>query len=399
MVAFQLFFQGAQYLALVFFIFHVDEVDDDDPAQVAQAQLAGNGGGRLEVGLEDGLFEGAVTDERAGVHIDGGHRLGRVDDQIAAGFKQHLALQGLLDLVLDAVKVEDRPLAGVVLQAVGDFRHQLVDELRDLLEGFARIDTDLLDARVDQVTKGTQGQAEVFVDDRGRRRGLHLRGNLLPEAAQVTDVHQDLVGAGTVRRGTQDEAAGLLDAFGGDAVGHHLLEALALGFVLDLQGNAHMAGARHVHQVARRDRQLRGQACALAADGVLGDLHHQALAFMHQGADALDGAALAGADFRGMDEGGTVQPDVDEGRLHPRQYPHDLALVDVADDAAPLRAFDMHLLQHTVFHHRHARFHRRDIDQNLFAHAVTYPRCCQQGMPNPASNSAVSSSGNPTTAE
>jgi hypothetical protein len=48
--------------------------------------------------------------------------------------------------------------------------------------------------------------------------------------------------------------------------------------------------------------------------------------------------------------------------------PDDLAFIDVADDPAALGALDVHFLQHTVFHHRHARFHRRDVDQNLFTH-------------------------------
>lgn len=129
-----------------------------------------------------------------------------------------------------------------------------------------------------------------------------------------------------------------------------------------------MRGTRHIYQVARRNRQLRGQACAFGADGVLGDLHHQALPFVHQGTDAFDRRALAQRDLRGMDERGTVQADVDECRLHPRQYPHDFAFVDIAYDPAFLSTLDVHFLQNTVLYHRHARFHRRDIDQNLFTH-------------------------------
>ena len=52
----------------MFGAFHVDEVDDDDAAQVAYAELAGNGLGCLQVGLEDGVVEIARTDEAAGVH-------------------------------------------------------------------------------------------------------------------------------------------------------------------------------------------------------------------------------------------------------------------------------------------------------------------------------------------
>jgi hypothetical protein len=36
---------------------HVDEVEDDDAAQVAQPQLACNGVRRFQVGLEDGVVE------------------------------------------------------------------------------------------------------------------------------------------------------------------------------------------------------------------------------------------------------------------------------------------------------------------------------------------------------
>ncbi|MNE96956.1 hypothetical protein D3C80_1952380 [compost metagenome] len=71
---------------------------------------------------------------------------------------------------------------------------------------------------------------------------------------------------------------------------------------------------------------------------------------MHQCADALHGTAFAVADFRGMNERRAIEADVDESRLHARQYPHHLALVNVADDAATQGALHMHLLQHAVLH-------------------------------------------------
>ncbi len=133
-----------------------------------------------------------------------------------------------------------------------------------------------------------------------------------------------------------------------------------------------MAGARHVHQVARWDRQLRGQARALGANGVLGDLHHQTLPFVNQGVDRLDRITLASGNLGSMDERSAIQPYVDERRLHTRQDAHHLAFVDVADDAAALGALDMHLLQDTVLHHRHPRLHGGDVHQDFFAH------CCSR---------------------
>src|SRR3546814_10631095 len=87
---------------------HVDEVDDDDAAQVAQAQLPRGRLRGLQVGAVDGFLEVALAQERAGVDVDRGHRLGLVDDQVAAGLERDFLLQRALDLVLDAVQVEHR---------------------------------------------------------------------------------------------------------------------------------------------------------------------------------------------------------------------------------------------------------------------------------------------------
>src|SRR3954451_15668676 len=66
---------------------HVDEVDDDDAADVAQAQLVDDRLGRLEVRARDRVLQArllAAPDERAGVDVDDRQRLGVVDHQVAA---------------------------------------------------------------------------------------------------------------------------------------------------------------------------------------------------------------------------------------------------------------------------------------------------------------------------
>ena len=65
-------------------IAHVDEVENDDAAEVAQTQLTRDGVRGFQVGLENGVVEIAAADVAAGVDVDGGHRLGLVDDQVAA---------------------------------------------------------------------------------------------------------------------------------------------------------------------------------------------------------------------------------------------------------------------------------------------------------------------------
>ena len=72
-----------------------------------------------------------------------------------------------------------------------------------------------------------------------------------------------------------------------------------------------------------------------------------------------------------MQEGGALHANVHERRLHAGQYACHLALVDVADDAAVPRAFDMHLLQHAVFDDGDTGLLRRYVYEDFFAHVET----------------------------
>jgi len=61
----QRFAQAVFHLALVALRFHVDEIDHDQAAQVAQAQLARDFLGCFEVGAERRLLDVAAAVERA----------------------------------------------------------------------------------------------------------------------------------------------------------------------------------------------------------------------------------------------------------------------------------------------------------------------------------------------
>ena len=73
-------FHGAVVAALV----HVDEVDHDEAGEVAQAQLARDLVGRLQVGAQRGILDVVLAGGAAGVHVDGDEGLRLVDDEGAA---------------------------------------------------------------------------------------------------------------------------------------------------------------------------------------------------------------------------------------------------------------------------------------------------------------------------
>ena len=89
-------------------IHHVDEIDDDDAAEIAKAQLPRNRLRRLQVGSENGLLEAAGPQIPAGVHIDGNHGFGLLDDQMPPGLQRHLPRQRSVELFLQPESLEQR---------------------------------------------------------------------------------------------------------------------------------------------------------------------------------------------------------------------------------------------------------------------------------------------------
>jgi hypothetical protein len=110
--------QAVLDLALVLGRLHVDEVDHDQAAKVAQAQLAGDFVGGFAVGAEGGFLDVAALGGAARVDVDRDQRFGVVDDDGAAGGQGDLARVGGLDLVLDLETREQRHVVVVALDAI-----------------------------------------------------------------------------------------------------------------------------------------------------------------------------------------------------------------------------------------------------------------------------------------
>src|SRR5580658_4423801 len=73
--------QGRRDGVAVGLCFHVDEVDDDDAANVAQSKLASNLFGRFKVVAKDGLFKVVGANVLAGIDVDDGERFGAFNNQ------------------------------------------------------------------------------------------------------------------------------------------------------------------------------------------------------------------------------------------------------------------------------------------------------------------------------
>ena len=106
---------------------HVDEVDDDNAADVAQAELANNFFGRFQVVLRDGLFECSTgTGEPTRVDVNNGHSFRTVNDERATGGQVDLAVHCLGQLLIDPSVREDVLVGDPLVDPLVEFRGQLV---------------------------------------------------------------------------------------------------------------------------------------------------------------------------------------------------------------------------------------------------------------------------------
>ncbi len=67
----------------MFSIFHIDKINNNNAAQISQAQLACYDLRRFQIGLENRVIEAAYTNIPAGIDIYGGERLGLIEKQIS----------------------------------------------------------------------------------------------------------------------------------------------------------------------------------------------------------------------------------------------------------------------------------------------------------------------------
>ena len=368
--------QAVLDLALVLAAGHVDEVDDHQAAQVAQAQLAGHFLGRFQVGLERGVLDVAALGGARRVHVHRGQRLGLVNHDRAARRQAHVALVDRLDLRFDLEAVEQRDVVLVVLELAQGLRHHLLHELARGLVQLLGVHQDLADVGAQVVTQGAHDQPRFLVDQERRRLGQRGLGDGAPHLQQVIQVPLQFLGIAADAGGADDHAHVVGDV---ELVQRFLQRraVLALDAARDAAGRRRV---RHQHHVAAGQRDEGGQRRTLVAALFLVHLDDDFLAFAQQFLDAglvrVDAAleVIAG-DFLQRQEAVAVAAVFDEGRLQRRFQPGDAALVDVGLLLFPGRLFDVDVVQVLAVDDGHAQlFGLRGIDQHSL-HCAFLARC------------------------
>ena len=139
--------------------FHIDEIEDDQAAHVAEAQLAADFIGGLEVDLEDDrfLFFGRAF-VAAGVDVDCDEGLGFIDDDVTAGLEGDLAGEGILELAGDIEPVEDGLRLGVEFDLGHRSFGDATDHLPHAIVFDVTVDDDAFDVLGEKIAHGSLHQ-------------------------------------------------------------------------------------------------------------------------------------------------------------------------------------------------------------------------------------------------
>src|SRR5581483_5695412 len=194
-------------LLAVGFARHVDEIDDDDAADIAQAELADDFVHGFEVGLEHRLVLAALADEAPGVDVDRGQRLGLIEHQVAALLERDLAIERTLDLLFEIEVSENRLAAFVRREPRAQPRHVGLHELDDARRDRGVVAPELVDVARKQIAHRAQRQIEIAVEHGRRSAALALFQDRGPKLGEKGDVALNLAPAHALARRAHDEAA------------------------------------------------------------------------------------------------------------------------------------------------------------------------------------------------
>src|SRR5690606_16294369 len=374
-VGFQTFADTLFHGTLVLGGRHVDEVDDDQAADVTQAQLTGDFLGGFEVGLQRSLLDVATLGGTGRVDVDGNQGFGVVDDDGTAGGQLDLTVESRLDLALDLEAVEQRYAVLVQLHLARILRHYLADEVEGFFLDRFVVNQHLADVLAQVIADGADDDVAFLVDQEGAAAlgGGGLDG--FPQLQQIIQVPLQLFGAAAEAGGAHDHAH-----VGRNVQAVQCFTQFVALFALDATGDTTGAGVvRHQHQIAAGQADEGGEGSALVAALFLVDLDDDFLAFLEYILDVdpafgLFGAVFAG-DFLQRQDALRFGCELDSCGLVLGLDAVRAALVDGGLLLLACAAFDIQVVQALAVYQRYAQlFWLSCVDQHSFPEV---PLCIQ----------------------
>ena len=174
--------QLVKELLPVVLVFHVDEVDDDDPADITEPKLPRHLQGGLQVRLENRLIGVLPPSVTPRIHVDRDQGFSLLDDDIAAGWQIDPRVEEMLDLHLHSCLVKQRVgFVAIEVHPLDQIRSHLFQVFLDLAVELLGVHMEAVHVAAEQVTDDPPGEGGLPLYE---GRGPALRGLFLDFAPQ-----------------------------------------------------------------------------------------------------------------------------------------------------------------------------------------------------------------------
>ena len=263
--------------ALITRLFHVDEVDDDQTADIADTQLATDFIGRFEVGVGRGRFDVTTARRAGGVDVDRHQRFGVVDDQRAARGQLHLVRIGRFDLTFDLIAREERDVVGVVLETAPTLCwHEALHVFGGERMGARLVDQYFADILGEVITQRTSHRITFPIHEEGCRARKHRVDDFVPLDLEVIEIPLQFFDGSADPCSTHDRPHPWRDHEGIHDVAHGIAV-----FALDATADAARTRVvRHQDEEATGEGDIGGERCPFVAALFFLDLNDDVLPFL-----------------------------------------------------------------------------------------------------------------------
>src|SRR4051794_20456303 len=190
-------------------VFHINQVEHNNAAQIAQPNLPYDLFDRFEVGSGNRVFQSgaAAADKLSGVNVDCHQRLSLIDYEISAGLEPDTRLDRLVDFGLNTIRLENRLIASVKLYPLDHAGLDPVDEFNDPQIFLFRVDPDRGEVVGELIPQDTLNQIQVLVNNSRSLAALGRLPNIQPCANKITGVVAQVFFADAGSGSSYDKAA------------------------------------------------------------------------------------------------------------------------------------------------------------------------------------------------
>ena len=338
---------------------HVDEIDDDNAADIAQTKLAQDLPCGLHIYAINGIGEIFPAHVFPRINVDNRQRLGPINDEKAPRRELNNPPTQGFDRFVYLISAKERRFILIELYPFEQLGRNISRQLANTLIDLPVINDQTVNLRCHRISDDTDRELGVAVEKRRRRKDPAPCLKRRKEPRQILYLSRQCFLRLPNGRRPHDQTHArrrnrLSDRF----------QPSALFLFFDAARQPYIGRRRHQHQIAPGKREVSGHPRPFLAAGVLYHLHDQRLPGANTPLSGKNAPDVGRHTVPDIEKSVLFPTDVNKRCLHPRQHVLHLAIINITNQRGMRRPFRRDFAQFAIFQKRHARFFGNGVYQN-----------------------------------